>query len=131
MKRTFKAVTAAALMSALMTSLLTGCGGGSDSSAPPDDGGSAPPPPSPSPSRFSKSASWTFALPAAAGSLCYDFDAAVARIAAAARAVRGPFVLTARAENFLHGRPDLDDTIRSTAAGSTSRPSRGTGSAVT
>ena len=23
-----------------------------------------------------------------------------------------PFVLTARAENFLHGRPDLDDTIR-------------------
>jgi len=23
-----------------------------------------------------------------------------------------PFVLTARAENYLHGRPDLDDTIR-------------------
>ena len=42
----------------------------------------------------------------------HGFDPAVARIAAAARAVRGPFVLTARAENFLHGRPDLDDTIR-------------------
>jgi 2-methylisocitrate lyase-like PEP mutase family enzyme len=43
----------------------------------------------------------------------YDFAQAVERIAAAAEAVRGqPFVLTARAENFLHGRPDLDDTIR-------------------
>lgn len=45
----------------------------------------------------------------------YDFDLAVARVKAAAQAVRGlpfPFLLTARAENFLHGRPDLDDTIR-------------------
>ena len=45
----------------------------------------------------------------------YDFDAAVARISAAAAAARAlpfPFVLTARAENFLHGRADLDDTIR-------------------
>ena len=45
----------------------------------------------------------------------HGFDAAVARIAAAARAARAsphPFILTARAENFLHGRPDLDDTIR-------------------
>jgi len=43
----------------------------------------------------------------------YDFNQAVERVAAAAEAVRGqPFVLTARAENFLHGRPDLDDTIR-------------------
>jgi len=43
----------------------------------------------------------------------YDFAHAVERIAAAADAVRGqPFVLTARAENFLHGRADLDDTIR-------------------
>ena len=44
---------------------------------------------------------------------------AVARVAAAARAARAaphPFVLTARAENFLHGRPDLDDTIRRLAA---------------
>ena len=45
----------------------------------------------------------------------HDLDAAVARIRAAAIAARAaphPFVLTARAENFLHGRPDLDDTIR-------------------
>lgn len=45
----------------------------------------------------------------------HGFDAAVTRVAAAARARRAlplPFVLTARAENFLHGRPDLDDTIR-------------------
>jgi 2-methylisocitrate lyase-like PEP mutase family enzyme len=45
----------------------------------------------------------------------HDLDAAVARVAAAARAARSaphPFVLTARSENFLHGRPDLDDTIR-------------------
>ena len=43
------------------------------------------------------------------------FDTAVARIAPPARAARSvthPFILTARAENFLHGRPDLDDTIR-------------------
>jgi 2-methylisocitrate lyase-like PEP mutase family enzyme len=40
---------------------------------------------------------------------------AAARITAAAEAARAlpyPFVLVARAENFLHGRPDLDDTIR-------------------
>jgi 2-methylisocitrate lyase-like PEP mutase family enzyme len=45
----------------------------------------------------------------------YDFQHAVERIAAAAAAARAlpvPFVLVARAENFLHGRPDLDDTIR-------------------
>jgi 2-methylisocitrate lyase-like PEP mutase family enzyme len=42
----------------------------------------------------------------------HGFDHAVARIAAAARAARGRIVLTARADNFLHGRPDLDDTIR-------------------
>ena len=45
----------------------------------------------------------------------YDFDAAVRRVGAAADAAHGaeaPHVLTARAENFLHGRPDLDDTIR-------------------
>jgi len=44
----------------------------------------------------------------------YDFDLAVERVAAAARAAHSlpfPFTLTARAENFLHGRPDLDDTI--------------------
>lgn len=43
----------------------------------------------------------------------HDLGAAVDRIAAAAEAARRlPFVLTARAENFLWGRPDLDDTIR-------------------
>ena len=49
----------------------------------------------------------------------HDFDAAVARVAAAVRAARSaphPFVLTARAENFLHGRADLADTIRRLAA---------------
>ena len=45
----------------------------------------------------------------------YDFAHAVERIAAAvaaARAFNFPFVLVARAENYLHGRPDLDDTIK-------------------
>ena len=43
----------------------------------------------------------------------YDFRIAVERIAAAAAAARDcGFVLTARAENFLHGRPDLTDTIK-------------------
>ncbi len=45
----------------------------------------------------------------------YDFGLAVDRIRAAAEAARRkkiPFMLTARAENFLHGRPDLSDTIR-------------------
>lgn len=42
----------------------------------------------------------------------HAMDAAVERIQAAAQAVRGrPFLLTARAENFLWGRPDLGDTI--------------------
>ena len=45
----------------------------------------------------------------------YDFAHAVERVAAAAEAARSltvPFVFVARAENYLHGRPDLDDTIR-------------------
>ncbi len=43
----------------------------------------------------------------------YPFDVAVARVAAAAEAARASqFVLTARAEGYLHGRPDLDETIR-------------------
>ena len=45
----------------------------------------------------------------------YDFAHAVERIAAAVEAARAftfPFVLVGRAENYLHGRPDLDDTIR-------------------
>lgn len=47
-----------------------------------------------------------------AGAPQYSVEAAVERIAAAAEAARGrPFVLTARAENYLVGNPDLDDTI--------------------
>jgi 2-methylisocitrate lyase-like PEP mutase family enzyme len=45
----------------------------------------------------------------------YEFSLAVERVAAAvevARALPIPFVLTARAENFLYGIRDLDDTIR-------------------
>jgi 2-methylisocitrate lyase-like PEP mutase family enzyme len=44
----------------------------------------------------------------------YDFGHAVERVAAAAGVARTlpfPFTLTARAENFLRGNPDLDDTI--------------------
>ncbi len=42
-----------------------------------------------------------------------EFQHAVERVAAASEVARSlPFVLTARAENFLNGRPDLDDTIR-------------------
>lgn len=45
----------------------------------------------------------------------YPFDHAVARVKAAVAAARSlpfPFMLVARAENYLHGRPDLGDTIR-------------------
>jgi 2-methylisocitrate lyase-like PEP mutase family enzyme len=45
----------------------------------------------------------------------YDIGHATERVAAAAQAARAlafPFMLTARAENFLRGNPDLDDTIR-------------------
>jgi 2-methylisocitrate lyase-like PEP mutase family enzyme len=45
----------------------------------------------------------------------YPFELAVERVKAAVRAARSlphPFMLTARAENFLHGRSDLADTIR-------------------
>jgi 2-methylisocitrate lyase-like PEP mutase family enzyme len=44
----------------------------------------------------------------------FDLATAAERVAAAARAARGlpfPFMLTARAEGFLRGRPDLGDTI--------------------
>jgi 2-methylisocitrate lyase-like PEP mutase family enzyme len=44
----------------------------------------------------------------------YDLDLAVERIGAAAEVAHGgpvPLVLTARAENYLHGRPDLADTV--------------------
>jgi len=45
----------------------------------------------------------------------YEFEHAVERVAAAVDAARAQpfhFMLTARAENFLHGRPDLEDTVR-------------------
>ena len=45
----------------------------------------------------------------------YDLGHAVERVAAAVQAARAlafPFTLTARAENFVRGNPDLDDTIR-------------------
>ena len=43
----------------------------------------------------------------------HAFSLAVERVQAAAEAARDqPFLLTARAENFLWQRPDLDDTIR-------------------
>ena len=42
----------------------------------------------------------------------HDFDHAVARVRAAAQAARGKILLTGRTDNFLQGRPDLDDTIR-------------------
>lgn len=43
----------------------------------------------------------------------YDLALAADRVAAAAEAAAGParLVLTARADNYLHGRPDLADTI--------------------
>ncbi|GAB3914882.1 isocitrate lyase/phosphoenolpyruvate mutase family protein [Larkinella knui] len=45
----------------------------------------------------------------------YPFDLAVERVKAAVEAARNqsqPFMVTARAENLLYGRPDLNDTIR-------------------
>ena len=45
----------------------------------------------------------------------YEFDLAVARVRAAAQVARAlpvPFLLTARAENLIHGRNDMADTVR-------------------
>jgi len=45
----------------------------------------------------------------------YEMEHAIERVraaVAAARALPFPFTLTARAENYLHGRPDLKDTIK-------------------
>ncbi|HEX8812450.1 MAG TPA: isocitrate lyase/phosphoenolpyruvate mutase family protein, partial [Terracidiphilus sp.] len=45
----------------------------------------------------------------------YEIEHAMERVraaGAAARALPFPFTLTARAENYLHGRPDLKDTIK-------------------
>ena len=54
----------------------------------------------------------------------YDLSHAKERVAAAAEAARKlpvPFTLTARAENFLRGTPDLDDTSAPTASKAFSR----------
>ena len=51
---------------------------------------------------------------APAGAGVYELSLAAERIAAAVEAARSlsvPFTLTARCENFVRGRPDLDDTI--------------------
>lgn len=45
----------------------------------------------------------------------YEFDHSVERVRAAAEAAHSlpfPFTLTARAENYLHGRPDIRDTVK-------------------
>jgi 2-methylisocitrate lyase-like PEP mutase family enzyme len=50
-----------------------------------------------------------------AGDPIYAYDLSVRRVQAAVKAARSlsfPFVLTARAENLIYGRPDLQDTIR-------------------
>ncbi|MGN6180999.1 MAG: isocitrate lyase/PEP mutase family protein [Mucilaginibacter sp.] len=49
------------------------------------------------------------------GDPIYPFELAVERVKAAVKAARSlsrPFTLTARAENLIHGRPDLPDTIK-------------------
>ena len=40
------------------------------------------------------------------------FDEAVSRVRAAAKVAKGRIVLTGRTDNYLQGRPDLDDTIK-------------------
>ena len=54
-----------------------------------------------------------------AGDPIYAYDLSIGRVQAAVKAARTlpyPFVLTARAENLINGRPDLQDTIRRLAA---------------
>ena len=49
------------------------------------------------------------------GNPIYPFEQALERVKAAvhaARSISHPFTLTARAENFIHGRPDLNDTLK-------------------
>ena len=54
-----------------------------------------------------------------AGNPIYSYDLSVQRVKGAVKAARSlpfPFVLTARAENLISGRPDFPDTIRRLAA---------------
>jgi 2-methylisocitrate lyase-like PEP mutase family enzyme len=49
------------------------------------------------------------------GNPIYEFSLAVERVkaaVAAAKALAVPFMITARAENFINGKPDLSDTLR-------------------
>ncbi|WP_313071334.1 HmuY family protein [Melaminivora sp.] len=62
------------LLTALATAALAACGGGGGGSSPSDD----PAPPPAVTSKFTQKAAWTFALPAAGESVCYDFDARAA-----------------------------------------------------
>jgi 2-methylisocitrate lyase-like PEP mutase family enzyme len=41
-----------------------------------------------------------------------DFDEAVSRVREAAKVAKGKIMLTGRTDNFIRGRPDLEDTIR-------------------
>jgi 2-methylisocitrate lyase-like PEP mutase family enzyme len=41
-----------------------------------------------------------------------DFDGAIARVKAAAKVAKGRILLTGRTDNFIQGRPDLEDTIK-------------------
>lgn len=41
-----------------------------------------------------------------------EFDGAVERVRHAAKAAKGKIVLTGRTDNFIQGRPDLEDTIK-------------------
>ncbi|AKJ27198.1 HmuY family protein [Caldimonas brevitalea] len=70
--------TAAALLALTVTLALTACGGGGGGSGDneADDNGGAPsnPPGQSGPAAFTQQASWTFTLPPAGSSLCYDFN---------------------------------------------------------
>ena len=59
------------LLTTLAVAALAACGGGGGS----DDPAPAPTPTPPAASKFTKQATWSFALPAAGQSVCYDFDA--------------------------------------------------------
>ncbi len=79
--------------------------------------------------RSPKDCAWTISLAAEAGlaggsiedatgdrnNPIYSLQEAIERVRAAVEAARAlpfPFMLTARAENFLHGRPDIKDTVK-------------------
>ena len=88
-------------------------------------------PTSPRRSGWPPASAWSAARsrisPATRTTPIFDLGFATERVAAAAEAARAlpfPFTLTARAENFLHERHDLDDTIRRLQAYETGRRGR-------